>query len=50
MQPGSGSIGKFCIKIRCCSVYSKPDYNVRIYKKAGELSNLSVFSLIIVIS
>ena len=49
MQLGSGSVKGFCMKIWYCSVCSKPSYNVYICKEAGKLSNLFVFSLIIVI-
>ena len=49
-RQNSGSVGGSRTKIRYCSVYGKPGYNIRTCKEAAESSDLSVSDSVIVIS
>ncbi len=49
-QPGSGSTGGGCTKVRCCGIYGKPSYNARTCQEVIEASDSAASNIIIVSS
>ena len=47
-EPGGGSAGGACTKVRCCSVYGKPSHNARTCQEAIEASDSAVSDVIVV--